>query len=202
MKKVCSACGDMVLSLIPAKGHTDGKWFMTVIPTRNSVGTIECHCADCDEVTRSVAMSYYAATYIKYKVNINPEANTAAQVSDAVAMSGHIISMVKNGAMMADGEKVGTGCEIYYSHLASYKLTEVDTVILYGDLDGDGIIGIDDYAKMSAYVMGNTSVLADGSAFRRAADLNNDGEVDAFDLALLDLQMSSSRAIDQSTPQY
>ena len=202
VRKVCSRCSDMVLSLTPAKGHTDGEWAMTVVPTHTSSGRFECYCADCNEVTKSIAVSFYAATYLKYKVNIDASANTAAEISSGLTTPGYYVNVIRDGVIMDDGERVGTGCEIYFSHLASYKVTEVDTVVLYGDVDGDGIIGSDDYSKISGYILGDSDLLPDGSAFRRAADLNGDGVVDAFDLSLIDLQLSGAKALDQTKPQY
>lgn len=61
--------------------------------------------------------------------------------------------------------------------------------ILPGDIDGDGQIALTDYALIKAIAVGinespDASVIA-------AADLNGDGVVDMFDLALLDLRINS-----------
>ncbi|MCR4563271.1 MAG: dockerin type I repeat-containing protein [Clostridiales bacterium] len=202
LKCVCSRCSDIQFTAIPAKGHTDGNYKMTVVPTRASNGTVECHCADCDTVTKTVNVSYTNVTYIRYKVGVNPSANTVSELIPALTSEGYALFAVKDGVVMDDGEKVGTGSIIYYTHPASSKVIAVDTVVLYGDVDGDGIIGADDYAKINSYVMGDAGLFPDGNVFKRAADLNYDGVIDAFDLALLDLQLSSSKLLDQTVPQY
>jgi len=201
-KAVCSRCSDTVISLIPAKGHTDGKWVLTVIPTRTSAGRVECLCKDCSEITKNSEINYYAATYIKYRVNLDAQSNTAAQVCDGLTTTGLLVYAVKDGVVMDDSEKVGTGSTIYSIQVSTKRVYEVDTAVLYGDVDGDGLINADDYSLMDEYVMGDSNKLPDGSAFRRAADLNGDGFVDAFDLSLLDLQISGARELDQTRAQY
>ena len=201
-KGVCSRCSDVKFVSIPAKGHTDGYWEMTSIPTETESGSIKCLCLDCNEVLRSVNVSVKNTTYRKYKVNLNPSENSVEDVLASLKQIGYSVSAVKDDRLMTDSEKVGTGCRLYICHAAGRQVYEIDTVILYGDVDGDGIIGNDDYDILNDYVMGNSGLLSDGSVSRRAADLNNDNVIDAFDLALLDLQVSGGKSIDQSKPQY
>jgi len=201
-KGVCTRCGDVKFVSIPATGHTEGVWSMVKVPTDTEKGTLECRCVDCGEFLRQAQVGTSNSTYYKYKVGLNASDNTVSSVVSSLTQANYLISVVKDGVVLSDSEKVGTGYKIIYSHIPSSKVTEIDTVVLYGDVDGDGLVGEDDFDIMNEYVGGKTSVIENGSVYKRAADLNNDGVIDAFDLSLLDLQISETKALDQSKPQY
>jgi hypothetical protein len=201
-KGVCANCGDISFVSIPAKGHTEGKWVTIKLPTMTEKGTIQCNCADCGEFIRKVDVSISKSTYFKYKVGIDPTANTAAEVAAQHEAAGYASTAVKNKAIMADTDPVGTGCEIYVSYAARYAVTEIYTVVLYGDVNGDGLINDADYELLAGQISGADAPFENNSVYKRAADMNGDGTVDGFDLALLDLQISGDRALDQTRPQY
>lgn len=201
-KGVCSRCGDIHFESIPAKGHTEGRWVMTVVPTMTDAGLIQNLCADCGEVISKTDVRINKSTYFKYKTGLNPSNNTASVVAGEYEQTGYASTAVKDGVIMDDSAPVGTGCEIYVSFAAGRQVKEIYTVVLYGDVDGDGVIGETDYEILSGQVFGTDEPMASNSVYRRAADLNFDGVVDGFDLALLDLQISGSKALDQSKPQY
>jgi len=201
-KGLCSRCGDIKFVSIPAKGHTPGRWVTTAVPTMTEPGTIQCYCADCGEIIQKVKVSISKSTYFKYKTGLDPADNSAWAVALQHEQSGYASTAVKNGTIMDDGDPVGTGCEIYVSYAARNQVAEIYTVVLYGDVDGDGIIGENDYDILFGQVNGTDEPLPNNSVFRRAADLNQDSVIDAFDLALLDLQISGHKQLDQTAAQY
>ena len=201
-KCTCSRCNDIKLVSIPATGHTDGKWITSKIPTATEKGEIKLLCRDCGEIINTVQISIISTTYRKYLVGLDASDNTAGVVAAQYEQPGYASSAAKNGVALADSEKVGTGCEVYISYAAKGQLHTLYTVVLYGDIDGDGEICETDYDILCGQVFGTDAPLAANSVYRRAADLNHDGVVDAFDLSLLDLQISGGKLIDQSTPQY
>lgn len=83
---------------------------------------------------------------------------------------------------------VGTGANVYVMDGSVEKANF--TVVLFGDLNGDGEINADDRALMDGQVA--------GTPFFTAADLNSDGVVDATDMAIMDAHLAGTYVIDQT----
>lgn len=97
---------------------------------------------------------------------------------------------------------VGTGAYVYVMDGTSQKA--LYTVVIYGDLNGDGEITADDQTVMNGLVDGTgdkTGFFA-GGPFFTAADLNGDGEIDALDKGILDAHIAGTATIDQRGPGY
>ena len=92
---------------------------------------------------------------------------------------------------------MGTGAYVYVMEGTSQKA--LYTVVLFGDLNGDGMIDESDDAIMANIISGtgDTSKFFVGGPFFTAADLNGDGKIDTADQTIL-----TSRAIDQRGPSY
>ena len=103
------------------------------------------------------------------------------------------IRVLRNGVELSDDELVGTGCVVQCVSVNDPQTVyESVTVLLMGDVDGDGAITQADYSAVSK-AMFNPSAIADG-VYRLAADLNGDTVLDGFDLAQFDLVRSMSAA--------
>ena len=70
--------------------------------------------------------------------------------------------------------QVGTGFQV---HITS-GTTEVLTVLIYGDTNGDGSISAVDYVRVKNQIM-NGGVLQ--GAYEKASDVNKDGTISAVD---------------------
>lgn len=92
---------------------------------------------------------------------------------------------------------IGTGAYVYVMEGTSQKA--LYTVVLFGDLNGDGMIDESDDAIMANIISGtgDTSKFFVGGPFFTAADLNGDGKINTADQTIL-----TSRAIDQRGPSY
>lgn len=93
------------------------------------------------------------------------------------------------------GDYLGTGSYVYVTN--GTEQVALYTVVLYGDLNGDGMIDTADQTIMSGLVdgTGDTAKFFAGGPFFTAADLNGDGVIDAADQAIL-----VSGQIDQQGP--
>ena len=60
--------------------------------------------------------------------------------------------------------------------------SEVRTLVLLGDCDGDGLADVSDFSEAVNRVMANSDI---GDAYDMAADMNSDGYLDVIDLAML-----------------
>ena len=92
----------------------------------------------------------------------------------------NIIMTDQNGEVISGDELVGNGCQI--SIIADMKTIQTVTVILSGDISGDGVVDSLDNLMLSRYVSDNTE-LTEVQLF--AADMNGDGVADAADSELL-----------------
>lgn len=97
------------------------------------------------------------------------------------------------------GTNIGTG-----SYVKVYNGTEqvaLYTVVLYGDVNGDGLIDMDDVDVLDAYVAGtDTAKFFAGGPFFTAADLNQDGVINQDDADFLSECLLYEVAIDQVNP--
>ncbi|HIT54306.1 MAG TPA: dockerin type I repeat-containing protein [Candidatus Fimivicinus intestinavium] len=104
-----------------------------------------------------------------------------------------------------DQEYMGTGAYVYVMGTNGTETTQeaLYTVVLYGDLNGDGLITADDQTIMNALTdddpaTGDSSKFFTGGPFFTAADLNSDGVIDTADKAILDAHIAGTYWIDQT----
>ncbi len=81
-----------------------------------------------------------------------------------------------NGNEVSANAKVGTGYTVNLV-VDSVKIDSV-TIIILGDVTGDGIVDGTDYVKIKASILGNTSV---SGAYEKAADVDGSDIVDTTD---------------------
>ncbi len=79
------------------------------------------------------------------------------------------------------------------SKMLTFEITakpdETPIEVLPGDMDGDGQIALTDYALLQSIALGIYEITDE--AMFQAADLNGDGAVDMFDVAILDLKINN-----------
>ena len=104
---------------------------------------------------------------------------------------------IKNisGVALTDTDLVGTGATItYYDRTTNAEIKTV-TVVLYGDVDGDGLVGAADKDTVMLKTVGAAEI--ENVWFSLAADANRDGVVDAFDASQISLQAANNYTITQ-----
>lgn len=186
----CTRCSEVSYQAIPAKGHTEGEWVVAREPKKGETGLTELHCAECNEVISSVRYTY--------TVGINQSANTVSALKQKYENAAQRIIITRDGQEITGTARVGTGCVItYVSSSDASKIQEISTVILYGDVNGDGLINSSDHVLLSNEAFYTGSIDTD-SVFFTAADMNGDGVIDAFDYFLQDGVISGGRRFDQS----
>ena len=89
--------------------------------------------------------------------------SATVECADTVLKTGSVIKLVKDGNVKAEY-----------------------TVVIYGDIDSDGIADGNDSFLVNLIVSGMLSADALTEAQRLAADPNHDGKIDAADSALLE----------------
>ncbi len=102
-----------------------------------------------------------------------------------------------NGNDLAGLDRVGTGSVITYRSKLTGQVYETLIVIIYGDVDGDGIIGADDLTKMKAVTYA-TDTVSDNAYLRMASDVDGDGAFDGIDCSYISCTMHGIECIEQA----
>ena len=99
-----------------------------------------------------------------------------------------------------NGDHVGTGSELKVYDRSDDSLLDSYYILIFGDLNGDGLIDSTDAGKISDAE--NSVVTWDSSLYalyKSAADLNGDGAMDSADFSLIIDWENSAVTIDQVT---
>jgi len=116
-----------------------------------------------------------------FSLQSNNAANILAQFDNAAV----IIILDDNGIPLTGTQPVGTGAVI---NLLSKDGTVVDsvTVIVYGDVDGNGLANGMDATLVSLIAAGMLTQAQVGDSVYSAADVNQDGQINSDDVNLLE----------------
>ncbi len=137
-----------------------------------------------------------------YLIGLNAENTSVADLKAQLQNEGMQIVVLRGDTVLGDLDRVGTGCVVQcVSEKDPSVIYESVTVILYGDVNGDGLIDDADYELMQSAALMDAALIAEG-AYTIAADVNGDGAVDCFDAAMLDLQISGTVPLDQTKQYY
>ncbi len=94
----------------------------------------------------------------------------------------------------------GLGTGTLVQTIVNGEVEETYTVIIYGDVNGDGKYDGRDAVKVDCIVKGSLTEKNIGKAAYLAADCNNDGEIDNTDVDILNRAGALLAQIDQSKP--
>lgn len=114
--------------------------------------------------------------------NLN-ELKTVGDIIYAVSTEKNTVEITDGAFNAVDASKaVGTGCKLILSD--DENMADI-TVIVQGDATGDGVRNISDYEMLKLYLFREKN--SSNENIYMACDINCDGVVDAFDMAILDL---------------
>ena len=104
--------------------------------------------------------------------------------------NGEVTIKNANGAVIGDSEKIGTG------YTMTFKNGETVTIVVYGDLNGDGNINSADLLKMRLALLNKTNL---SGAYLESAHVHNiSGNINSADLLRLRLHLLGKKLINQS----
>lgn len=111
---------------------------------------------------------------------------TNTEVAATIGVSNYEVTNSANKAV-SNSAKAGTG------YIFKNKTNNTSyTMIVLGDVNGDGEVKATDYAKIKAYIMRQTTL---DNVQKKAADVNGDGEVKATDYARIKSYITDSTPI-------
>jgi len=175
-----------------AEGVVELQAALTVDGTEAANGLIRVIVAQAGEIVYNTATLRFSAesgivteTYGEFNalLGLNPGTTAADLKSYAViegGLSPYVTLTDAGGTEAADEGKVATAWTL--SLYDGGELLESYTVVILGDLNGDGAVGIADFAKLRQELLRGSIVTG---IYLRAADLNHDGSVGIADFAKL-----------------
>jgi len=98
------------------------------------------------------------------------------------------IYISKNGNVITGNTFVGTGCVVYCVN-ADGEICDQKTIIVKGDINGDGLIKASDYMQTKQAIL-NPDLMTDAKL--KAADINGDGLIKATDYMKIKLHITGS----------
>ncbi len=122
-----------------------------------------------------------------------PERATLSQFGSAYQRANFVMTTVNGSTVVDDKTFIGTGFGVKYeSSVGEYKTL---TIIVLGDIDGNGRVTSGDYLNIRAHLK-NTSTLKDAKLL--AADINGDGATSTFDYMFVKAHFSGTYDIYQN----
>ncbi len=141
-------------------------------------------------------------TEISYMIGLNAEDTTVAKLRQDLENEDTQIIVRRGETLLGDTDLIGTGCVVECRSVTEPTVVyESVTVILYGDVNGDGKIDDADYEMVISASIADAAAIASG-VYTAAADVNGDGVIDCFDAAMLNLQIDRTVLLDQTVQYY
>ncbi len=140
-----------------------------------------------------------------YLVGLNPAGTSVEDIVAQLKNRGTeiIVTTADGNSELYGNDLVGTGCLVKCVNALDHSIVyEVATVILYGDVNGDGLVDGDDKSLMNADAFFGGSNIETGTVYYIAADLAKDGTLDAFDYFYVDGIMTGGREFNQKSELY
>ena len=123
--------------------------------------------------------------------------DTTVEELKALLENDETVVEIKNfeGNLLASENLVGTGSTITIKSKYTDVVYETKTVIIYGDVDGDGDVDTDDRNTTNGVAVGNGAFDEAQGFFFVAADVCNDGYINALDAWVINLISAGLRTV-------
>ncbi len=124
------------------------------------------------------------------------ELNSVTQIESDINLEGKYFTVFDiNGTQLTESDLIGTGAKVYIYDSTTNELLNTYSTVLYGDVNGDGLI--DDADKDIIISIATCQATIENEWCLMAADTNHDGAVDAFDVIETELQSLEMHNIEQ-----
>ena len=133
-----------------------------------------------------------------YLVGLDPEANSVDDLKAKLENDGTTILVFRGDNQLGANDLVGTGCIVKCVAKSDPSIVyEVATVVLYGDVNGDGLINDNDYQNIKSTAFVGARAITPDTVYYFAADLNGDKTLDAFDCYIHNCIMLGCNSFNQ-----
>lgn len=121
-----------------------------------------------------------------YIVNVNPSTTTGTLRKKTA--DGNVTFKKENGTTLADWEVLGTGTQIIYKDGTKH------TIVVYGDLTGDGVVNSADLLRLRQYLLGQVNL---NGAYYESARTAHSNTINSADLLKLRQHLLGNSYISQ-----
>lgn len=187
----CTTCGEVITAgeVVPALEHKYGNWVYYTMPTVEKGGIDRATCSVCKKSIYRDSPKATTATVNNefiYALKANLSSNDIKQYFDTRYLS--VSSQPYNGKVMGTNSVVA---------VTQKNVTTNYTVVIFGDVNGDGWYDGQDAVIVSCLAEGLLTAQDVTEAEYMAADCNHDGVVNSFDVELLNEAGSLLASVDQ-----
>jgi hypothetical protein len=153
---------------------------------------VDVICSICEEESVVFDTTDMHAEYLTYGEN------TVSDIKDNLKHKDTYVKIFSiDGTLLEDTDLVGTGATVGIYDSQTDSFIESYTIVLYGDVNGDGLINDTDKEIITS--VANCTGTIDNKWCLMAADVNHDGAVDAFDVIETELQTLDMHNIEQKS---
>ncbi|MBQ7654606.1 MAG: alpha/beta hydrolase fold domain-containing protein [Clostridia bacterium] len=187
----CMDCGRYYISDIVKATHEPGAWEVITPATYEEAGLEGRICTICGNVVESRVIDKLV---VKETPSIVPKEDSNIVVDEENLLITNVEQgtediealLVHDGATLEIVESpngFGTGSKVIVKDETTGEVINTYTVVISGDINGDGFVDAFDIAIACEYV--NTFTVPDEVAYLKAVDIYEDDYIDATDLAFL-----------------
>ena len=187
----CFTCGQTVTpqTVIPAKGHTHGDWVVTVPATFDADGLQVLRCTVCNEILNSRPIEKLEVPTFEIidekdsEISIDNQNGIIAGLGQGVTDISEMFNMINCTFEYTQTQAgFGTGSTVTVKSILGDVIATY-TVVIYGDITGDGYVDAFDVSNASEYI--NNFDEPTDLAYMKSLDIVDDGFLDATDLAFI-----------------
>lgn len=187
----CKDCGQYFVSNIEKGGHMPGDWEVVTPATYEAPGLEQIKCNVCNEVLQTRAIDQLVPEEV---ITITPKEGTDTLIDEENKLITNIEQGVENLDEYIDVEGAtveyvetsqgfGTGTKVIIKSELTGNVYAEYTIVISGDVTGDGFVDAFDVAVAGEYV--NTFTVPEETAYMKSVDIFEDGYLDATDLAFM-----------------
>lgn len=198
----CSDCGSSYKDTYKdALGHTDGEWRVTKPATTKEEGVKTLYCLICGEAIRTEKISVIVEEHYLFAkdgttANVDYDNHIITGLRANLSSLDEYVYLLKDDFVLEYKGKIGTGCKVDVKN--NTKILETYTVVIFGDVNGDGWYDGMDAIIVSCFANGMLTESDVSEAEYMAADCNHDGAIDQLDVDILQQAGVLLAQVDQS----
>ena len=191
----CVDCGQVLVQgeTLTATGHTYGDWVYYIMPTLTQTGTDRSTCSVCKQSVYRESPKATTATVSDEFIY-----GFTANVSDTEIKDYFNLKYLSVTATPSQNKVMGTGSVVA---VKQKNVTTNYTVVVFGDVNGDGWYDGQDSLIVSCLANGMLTQDDVSEAVYMAADCNHDGVIDESDVSLLNDAGLILSTVNQSEPE-